>query len=288
MENLGKLLEEGLDAMQSVTRYILPAVAFFVLIICVISLLRNRPKVTTMAHLINAANGDKIPLAHWETSIGRSKSCDICLAYNTVSRFHAVIARRKEKWMIYDTQSKLGVMVNNEKINLKTEIYDGDTIILGTALFTFRATDAPQPKREVSPANDNTFYDDEPFYSEEQFNIPVSRPLGRDIPLEYEDISSTFTEGPAIVNENKHIPLYLTGNSMVIGSAPDSPLYCEQAESHHARIERLNGGWAIEDLNSESGVKINNTYLKSAQRLFDGDKIILGDSEFTFYENYRG
>lgn len=288
MDNLGKFLEEGLDILQSAARYILPAAAFFVLITCVISLLRNRPRVTTMAHLLNAANGDKISLAHWETSIGRSNSCDICLAYNTVSRFHAVIAKRKGKWMIYDTQSKLGVLVNNEKIDRKAEIYDGDTIVLGTALFTFRATDAPQPKKETPAENDNAFYTDEPLYTQEQFNIPITRPLGQDVPLEYEDYSSTFTESPALVNESKNIHLYLTDVSMVIGSAPDVKLYCKEADEHHARIEKLGSGWALEDLNSESGIKINNAVLKSAQRLFDGDKILLGDLELTFYEKYRG
>lgn len=288
MDNLGKIFEEGLDSLQSIARYILPVLAFFVLITCVISLLRNRPRVTTMAHLINGANGDKISLAHWETSIGRSNSCDICLAYNTVSRFHAVIARRKGKWMIYDTQSKLGVMVNNEKINRKAEIYDGDTIVLGTALFTFRATDAPQPKKDATPENDNTSYTEEPFYTPEQFNIPISRPLGQDIPLEYEDFSSTVTEGPALINEGKNIYLYLTDNTMVIGSAPDDALYCKYASPHHARIERLGSGWAIENLNSEADVSINNIPLKSAHRLFDGDKILLNDFDLTFYDNYRG
>lgn len=285
MNNLGRALEEGLDAMSDVMRFVLPAMAFIILIVCTVSLLRNRPRVTTMAHLINLANGDEIPLAHWETSIGRSSSCDICLAYNTVSRFHAVIARRKGKWMIYDTQSKPGIMINEEKIEREAELCDGDNIILGTAVLTFRASDAPRREQEVKEEYNSEYIENETY------NIPMNFNRSEQSAVhQFEDFSSTSKDLPALVNESQSICLYLTEDSSTIGSASDAELSCDLSyiAPYHARISRSRDGWILENLGSKLGVWINGAPLKSAQLLFDGDKILLGRLQLTFYEKYSG
>lgn len=75
----------------------------------------QRPRPVTLGILVNGANGDEFLLNHWETSIGRNKTCDIFLAYNTISRFHAVLSRRKRGWTVFDTYSKTGVYVNGKK-----------------------------------------------------------------------------------------------------------------------------------------------------------------------------
>lgn len=285
MNNLGKVLEEGLDMIGGMMRFILPAAAFIVLIVCTVSLLRNRPRVTTMAHLINLANGDEIPLAHWETSIGRSNSCDICLAYNTVSRFHAVIARRKGKWMIYDTQSKPGIMINEEKIDRKAELCDGDNIVLGNAVFTFCAADAPRREQEAPEEYSGEYIENETY------NIPMSFNRSEQPAVhQFEDFSSTSRDLPALVNESQNICLYLTENSATIGSASDAELHCDLSyvAPYHARISRSRDGWFLENLGSKLGVWINGAPLKTAQLLFDGDKILLGRLQLTFYERYHG
>ena len=49
--------------------------------------------------------------------IGRSRSCDIVLDHETVSRTHALIGKKGEKCMIMDQNSSAGVFVNGERIN---------------------------------------------------------------------------------------------------------------------------------------------------------------------------
>ena len=123
------------------SRYILPCLAVIILLGCCSSLFSKRPRTKTVAFLVNAKSGESVPLHYWETSIGRSSSCDVVLNYPTVSRFHAVISRRKGSWIIFDTGSKTGILVNGEKIKDKSEIGDGDSIIFGNAAYYFSAPD---------------------------------------------------------------------------------------------------------------------------------------------------
>lgn len=132
------------------SRYILPCLAVIILLGCCSSLFSKRPKTDTVAFLVNAKSGEAVPLHYWETSIGRSSSCDIVLSYATVSRFHAVISRRKGSWIIFDTGSKTGILVNGEKIKNKCEISDGDSIIFGNAAYYFSAPDFSGENGEAS------------------------------------------------------------------------------------------------------------------------------------------
>ena len=123
------------------SRYILPCLAVIILLGCCSSLFSKRPKTDVVAFLVNVKSGESVPLHYWETSIGRSNSCDVVLSYPTVSRFHAVISRRKGSWIVYDTGSKTGILVNGEKIKNKCEICDGDTVIFGNVAYCFSAPD---------------------------------------------------------------------------------------------------------------------------------------------------
>lgn len=124
-------------------RYALPLLAFIILFKCLLTLLIGHPVNKTYGYIVNAVNGEMIPLNTWETSIGRSKSCDITLVYATVSRFHAAICRRVDGWYLFDTNSKLGTFVNGEKIDGQTTIKNSDIITFGDCAFRFVITDDP-------------------------------------------------------------------------------------------------------------------------------------------------
>ena len=84
-----------LQFLTGVLRYVLPVLALLILAVCVISLFRNRPRVHKMAQLVDQNNGSVMDITHWETSIGKSKANDVVLPLPSVSRFHAVIARKR-------------------------------------------------------------------------------------------------------------------------------------------------------------------------------------------------
>ena len=124
-------------------RVVLPAAAVIILFKCFLTLLIGHPINKTYGYIVNRATGEKIPLNTWETSLGRSKSCDINIEYGTVSRFHAVICRRVDGWYIFDTVSKTGTYVNGTKIEKGITINNADEISFGDVSFYFVITDDP-------------------------------------------------------------------------------------------------------------------------------------------------
>ena len=66
---------------------------------------------------------------------------------NTVSRDHAVLYRREDAWLIADTNSKSGVMVNGTKIDKPTPVYIGDTVAVGSTVLVMQKADRARKAR---------------------------------------------------------------------------------------------------------------------------------------------
>ena len=124
-----------------------------VLLISVISLFIKPAKRTIRASLVDAATGHIIDISQAETSIGRSKTCDVSIPEISVSRFHAVLSKRKTGWMIFDTISTAGVLVNGQKIDKKSPLNDGDTLRFGNIEYVFYST-AVTTRRRLVPKDD--------------------------------------------------------------------------------------------------------------------------------------
>lgn len=114
---------------------VLPFMAILIAYCCFRTLFRNLKKVRPLVVLLDRATGEKIPVMYWENSIGRDRHCDIVLNLPAVSRDHAVLYRRKEGWIIADTNSKMGVFLNGEKIENDEKVLIGDVISVGGADF---------------------------------------------------------------------------------------------------------------------------------------------------------
>jgi pSer/pThr/pTyr-binding forkhead associated (FHA) protein len=68
--------------------------------------------------------------------IGRSPASDIVLDDASVSRKHALIARRGERTVILDDRSRNGVHVNGVRVS-ESDLRDGDTILCGHVTLRF-------------------------------------------------------------------------------------------------------------------------------------------------------
>lgn len=126
-----------------ISRFILPLITLVILIKCMLSLLLGHPREKTYGYIVDTLDGERYALNMWETSIGRSNSCDVVIGYDTVSRFQAVISRRIDGWYIYDLLSKSGILVNGEKIDKKATISGGDMLTFGNAQYRFEIADDP-------------------------------------------------------------------------------------------------------------------------------------------------
>jgi len=130
-------MTDTIEIIISVSRFALPLLGVIVVGVCALWLLRQRPQAPPEAFLLNAVNHDKLPLARWESSLGRSKHCDVVLNYGSVSRFHAVIARRRQGWVIIDTGSKGGTKLNGQPVEGRAPLSSGQRVAFGAHEFLF-------------------------------------------------------------------------------------------------------------------------------------------------------
>lgn len=241
----------------SIMRFIAPAAAIIILLTCIISLFRNRPRVHTLAKLIDQNDGSIIDINHWETSIGKSKSNDIVLPFPHISRFHAVIAKKRKDWVVTDTSAKImGVIVNGEKINGKQVIENGDIITIGDIPLKFVCDEAlsQESKQELRSAV---------------------------VPQQSRTVAYAV-----LVDVKSKRPVYLKKQDVLIGRGADCDIQIlsEMVSSHHARIHKTSRGWAMSDLDSHNGTKLNGRYINQPQLIFDEDMLTFGDKVFIFYE----
>lgn len=112
-------------------RFVFPVLALLILLRQIRSLL-TVPCVPEVWAYLTLPNGVGEPLTHWENILGRSGSCDVSLAYPTVSRQHAALIRGEDgSWTVYDLGSKVGVSVNGTRVEGQRELAYGDVLSLG-------------------------------------------------------------------------------------------------------------------------------------------------------------
>lgn len=250
MDNINAFLVSSL-------RYLLPVLAVIILATCIISLFRNRPRLHKLAQLVDQNSGSIIDIDRWEISIGRSRSNDIVLAAPDISRFHAVIAKKRKEWIITDTFSKTGVEVNGEKVDGKCAIADGDIITIGETPLKFLCAEAlsTESKDEMRSAA---------MELKQNNNIAYA----------------------VLVDVKTHRPVYLRKKDVLIGRGDscDIQIKIDTISSEHARIHLTTHGWALSDLNSHNGTKLNGRFISQPQLIFDEDLITFGERVFIFYE----
>ena len=80
---------------------------------------------------------------------------------------------------------------------------------------------------------------------------------------------------------------YDIGDGAVMGRGDAAEIRLEDpfASSRHARLLRQGGVVVIEDLGSTNGTYLNEELLSGPQPLHPGDRIRIGDSEFTYEDH---
>ena len=151
MDAIVTFLQSGLlPTVLLVLRIIAPVMALYVVWRSYTSFKKGQRRRDPVIMLWDEASGTRFPVLYWENSIGRSKSCDIYLPDATASRDHAVLMRRDEGWLICDTGSKSGVLVNGKQIDDRRKVEIGDKITLGsTTLSLWNADTEPMKRRRL-------------------------------------------------------------------------------------------------------------------------------------------
>lgn len=245
-----------MEYLISAMRYVSPVAAVVILLVCIVSLFRNRPRIHTLAKLIDQNDGSEIEINHWETSIGKSKANDVVLPFPTVYRFHAVIAKKRREWVITDTSGRtVGIAVNGRRVDGKAVIENGDIITIGNIPLKFECDDALSQK------------------SKTQLRSQV------------QTAPNTVAYGVLVDVKTKR-PVYLKKRDVLIGRGNDCDIQIldDTVSSNHARIYQTSRGWAVTDLDSHNGTKLNGRYINQPQLIFDEDMLTFGDKVFVFYD----
>lgn len=265
----------------SLSRYMLPVLALIIVAGIGNVLIRGNKKTGVIAYVVNVSNGDTLALRTYETSIGRSKSCDIVLGYDTVSRFHAVIARRHGKWILFDTNSKTGTFVNKDRVIVKKLLEDGDTLIFGNAVFRFYESlpgeyDQPaEPKRKAKPA---------PKAKAKPAPAPapvVAKPEQPRTQARYRQSLENRVTGEIFGLDN--------ASEVLIGRADEAKIHIDRpsVSRYHALLSlNAHNRWIVEDLDSTAGTLLNSVPLKTPTPLRDGDIIEICGYTFRFNNSY--
>ena len=126
------------------TKYLLPILALWILLRCIRSMLREKYEPETWAYLLDE-DGAALPVAHWESIIGRAPSSDVVLDMPGVSKLHASLQRDGDGyWTLSDLRSREGTYINGDEIDILEPVEDGDTVEFGDAVMTFREIDAAE------------------------------------------------------------------------------------------------------------------------------------------------
>ncbi|HUM02326.1 MAG TPA: SpoIIE family protein phosphatase [Thermoanaerobaculia bacterium] len=88
-----------------------------------------------------------------DVEVGRTSLVDVELADPSVSRRHAVLARRGEAWVLTDLGSQNGTAVNGRRLREPAALRDGDEILFGAVLLEFRNPKEAGAKRPTSDVN---------------------------------------------------------------------------------------------------------------------------------------
>ncbi len=237
-----------MEALEYVLRYILCFLAIAVILNCVWSLIRLRPDKKVYAVLVDMANDKQYPITCYETSVGRSKLCDIMFSNSTVSRFHAVVALRKDGFYVYDTESKSGIHVNEDNIEKKAKLNDGDIIAFGTAIMKFY--------------------------------------IGNDANNDYSHKNEKKQVVSRLVNIVDGSEFQLDGDYITIGRQKGSniEISAPYVSRNQAEIFKSNGKWYIENYGSVTKTTLNGDIINRVTPLFDGDVIKIGDFAFLYEE----
>ncbi len=284
-----------MELVTEISRIFLPIVTVIILTKCILTLWLGHPKEKTYGYIVDLFDGERYELNMWETSIGRSNSCDIVISYDTMSRFAAVIARRNDSWYIHDLRSKSGIKVNGKKIEKKSAIEGGDMLTIGSMRFQFEVADDPvvkekrrhRKKGEEKKAPQKRVQPSQSVKTKQAQYKPnsVAAPTKNSYTVEAPARAKTRTaKKPTIFNRDTHESFVLKGNEMTIGSSPKSGIRLKSSEvaPRHAVLILYEDGWAINDCSGGKGTRLNGKKVTSPQLLFNGDVIALGGERLFF------
>jgi pSer/pThr/pTyr-binding forkhead associated (FHA) protein len=236
-------------------------------------------------------------LARAVVGLGRHPQNDIVLDDRTLSRFHARIERRDDRYVVIDLGAQNGVHLNGERIAGEALLQSGDRIDLGRYTAVFQAARANQkkvsakePARPVRPVAKP-----EP---EPDLDLDLDLDLDVDLDAGLDDLD--LADEPSQVDHVAPQPtLVLLFNGMEVSRHPvgadglvigrskqcDVVISLLGLSRKHTRVSVTDEGIAVEDLGSQNGTWVNNERVDGLHVLQHGDILNYYDYSVLFLED---
>ncbi len=226
-----------------------------------------------------------VPIIRDEITIGRKEGNTIRLTERNVSRRHARIIRQTGALYIEDLQSYTGIKVNNEKIQGKAPIGDGDVIVIGDYRLSIKQDKAELKAAPQSPPQAGSAASQVSSAAATALLQPSSMPTVQHPALS--PAPGRTPEKPArliVISSNfarQEFPL--EKGAMVIGRTDDNDIVLNHRSisRHHAKVVREGDHFHVVDLQSANGVRVNGEEYGKVE-LRKGDQIDLGHVRLIF------
>ncbi|HKA90270.1 MAG TPA: FHA domain-containing protein [Haliangiales bacterium] len=247
-----------------------------------------------------------VPLIRDEITIGRKEGNTIRLTERNVSRRHARILKANGSVFVEDLDSYNGVKVNGQRIQGRVPVTEQDRIQIGDYLLELRVDRGAQDAFSVSSVTQTAPMEvvslsdlqsippgPPPIPSTNGSGQPTAMRPGYGAPMSETPSQPTapmpVPETPArlvVVSQNfAGREFVLDKPAMVIGRTDDNDVVINHRSisRHHAKIVQEQGRYAVVDLQSANGVRVNGEEYGKVE-LRRGDVIDLGHVRMRYVE----
>jgi pSer/pThr/pTyr-binding forkhead associated (FHA) protein len=246
---------------------------------------------------------EEIVLSRAVMGLGRHPQNDIVLDDRSLSRFHARVERRGDRFVVVDCGAQNGVHLNGERVVGESDLEPGDRITLGRYVAIFEAAQpVTPPKNELraapaglgrngeaptrpplkASANDldiDVALDDEPVRPAE----PPTRNGKEDLGAKREGVDPTLV----LLFNGMEVSRHPVKDGLIIGRSKQSDVVISLLglSRKHARLTVAGGAVSVEDLGSQNGTWVNNERIEGARTLKHGDLLNFYDYAVLFLED---
>ena len=253
---------------------------------------------------------DEVVLSRAVYGLGRHPQNDIVLDDRSLSRFHARVERRGERFVVVDCGAQNGVHLNGQRIVGESDLAPDDRITLGRYIAVFRSKSASprgptppaheakadkrgEPRGDSKPPKKNGKAPHKPAPEPEpDLDVEISLE-GEDEPLEQEDRTK---KARPLKGEPTLVLLYngmevsrhpIGGAKLSIGRSKqcDVVIGLLGLSRKHAQIEKRGKDVLVEDLGSQNGTWVNNQRIPSQRKLKHGDLLNFYDYAVLYLED---